>query len=61
MFKNLKQVFKSEDNNIHPKVREYFASIGKKGGSASSDAKRIACIANGKKGGRPKKENQNSY
>jgi hypothetical protein len=39
-------------------VSEYLASIGAKGGKAKSAAKKSASRANGKKGGRPKKEKQ---
>ena len=62
MFKNLKEIFSNEkeSSNLHPKIREYFSQLGKKGGSSSSEAKRLACIENGKKGGRPKKV-QNSF
>jgi hypothetical protein len=37
-------------------VKKYLAEIGKKGGSAKSKAKAEAARANGKKGGRPRKE-----
>ena len=36
-------------------VREYLASIGQKGGQATSEAKVEAARENGKKGGRPRK------
>lgn len=36
--------------------KRWMAEIGKKGGSASSEAKTAAARQNGKKGGRPKKE-----
>ena len=36
-------------------VKQYLASIGRKGGKAKTAAKSAAAIANGKLGGRPKK------
>lgn len=36
-------------------MRDHFIQNGRKGGSATSDAKRAAARENGKKGGRPKK------
>ncbi len=36
-------------------ISEHFAKIGRKGGRATTPAKRAASIDNGKKGGRPKK------
>lgn len=36
-------------------VKQYLASIGRKGGKAKTSAKSAAAIANGKLGGRPKK------
>jgi hypothetical protein len=36
-------------------VKQYLASIGRKGGKAKGGAKSEAAIANGKLGGRPKK------
>lgn len=39
--------------NIHPKVRKFLSDMGKKGGKATSDAKKFAVRDNGKKGGRP--------
>ncbi len=36
-------------------IKQYLASIGAKGGKAKSKAKSAAAIANGKKGGRPRK------
>jgi len=35
-------------------IRDYFASLGRKGGASRSPAKRSAVAANGKLGGRPK-------
>lgn len=35
-------------------VRDYLASIGKKGGAVASEAQKAAARENGKKGGRPK-------
>jgi hypothetical protein len=37
-------------------VKKYLAEIGKKGGSAKSQAKAEASRKNGKQGGRPRKE-----
>ena len=37
-------------------IREYLASLGKKGGSSTSKAKAKAARENGKKGGRPRKD-----
>ena len=36
-------------------LKKYFSSIGKKGGSVKSAAKKKSSKENGKKGGRPKK------
>lgn len=36
-------------------VRKFLSEIGRKGGSASTEKKRLAAAANGMKGGRPKK------
>jgi hypothetical protein len=36
-------------------VRDFLSRIGRKGGSVRSEAKAAACRANGKKGGRPRK------
>jgi general stress protein YciG len=36
-------------------VRDYLATIGRKGGEATTPAKQAASRANGKRGGRPKK------
>lgn len=41
---------------IDPAVSKYLARIGKKGGSASSEAKAAAVRENGKLGGRPRKQ-----
>jgi hypothetical protein len=37
-------------------VRDYLASIGKKGGAVASEAQKAAARENGKKGGRPPKK-----
>jgi general stress protein YciG len=37
------------------KLKKHLSEIGKKGGSKSTPAKIIAAMANGKKGGRPRK------
>jgi hypothetical protein len=37
-------------------VSQYMAKIGKQGGSAKSEAKAEAVRANGRKGGRPRKD-----
>lgn len=36
-------------------IRQYLASLGRKGGSVKSKAKAAASRANGRKGGRPRK------
>lgn len=41
---------------IPKQVSEYMRKLGAKGGSATSKAKAKAAKANGKKGGRPRKE-----
>ena len=38
-------------------IREFLSNAGKKGGSVKSEAKARASRENGKKGGRPKREN----
>ena len=38
------------------KIKKYLASIGAKGGKSTSEAKAAAAKANGKKGGRPRKQ-----
>jgi hypothetical protein len=40
---------------LTPKLQKHLSAIGKKGGSKTSDAKKLAAAMNGKKGGRPKK------
>jgi len=37
-------------------IKKYLSAIGKRGGSAKSNAKAEASRANGKKGGRPKRK-----
>jgi len=37
-------------------VKDYLAAIGRRGGQATSEAKRLAAAANGRKGGRPPKK-----
>lgn len=39
-------------------VQQYLASIGRKGGKATSKAKAQTARANGQKGGRPRKESR---
>ena len=39
-----------EPKPITNSVRKYLSELGRKGGSAKSEAKRLACIENGKKG-----------
>ena len=41
---------------IDPAVSKYLAKIGRRGGSASSEAKAAAVRENGKLGGRPRKQ-----
>ena len=36
-------------------IKDYLAAIGRRGGQATSEAKRFAADANGRKGGRPPK------
>lgn len=51
--------FQIMENNKQPvpkEVSNYFADLGRKGGSAKSDRKLNACRANGAKGGRPRKD-----
>jgi len=43
---------------MNPAVRQYLSALGTKGGSRTSPAKRAACRANGRKGGRPKKKQE---
>ena len=40
---------------MNEKVKKYLSSIGRKGGSKTSDRKKISSAENGKKGGRPPK------
>jgi general stress protein YciG len=40
---------------LTPTLQKHLVEIGKKGGSATSEAKARAAAENGKKGGRPKK------
>jgi len=37
-------------------VRKFLSEIGKKGGSVSTEKKRLAATLNGLKGGRPRKD-----
>jgi len=43
---------------MNKKIKEYLASIGAKGGSVSSEAKKKASSENGKRGGRPRKKRE---
>ena len=36
-------------------IQQAAAAMGRKGGSAKTEAKKAAAVANGKKGGRPRK------
>jgi hypothetical protein len=38
-------------------IRNYFAKMGKRGGSATTKAKKLSSRENGKLGGRPRKTN----
>lgn len=51
-----KNKMKSKQSDPLPSsVRRYFSEIGKRGGSASTDKKKLAAALNGMKGGRPRK------
>ena len=40
---------------MNDEIKQAAAAMGRKGGAAKSEAKTAAAVANGKKGGRPKK------
>ena len=46
---------KSKNDTLPSSVRRFLSEIGKRGGSASTDKKRLAAAINGLKGGRPRK------
>jgi hypothetical protein len=41
---------------MHKAVKEWYRSLGKRGGAVSTPAKAMAARANGKLGGRPRKQ-----
>jgi hypothetical protein len=46
---------KTKNDPLPSPVRRFLSEIGKRGGSATSDKKRLAAALNGMKGGRPRK------
>ncbi len=52
--KNQRQM-KTKNDPLPSSVRRFLSEIGKRGGSASTDKKRLAAAINGLKGGRPRK------
>jgi len=51
-----KNKMKSKQSDPLPSsVRRFLSEIGKRGGSATTDKKRLAAALNGMKGGRPRK------
>ena len=42
-------------DTLPSEVRKFLSTIGKKGGSQSTEKKRLAAVLNGLKGGRPRK------
>jgi len=42
---------------LNEQIRNYFAELGKRGGSAKTKAKKLSSRENGKLGGRPRKVN----
>lgn len=46
---------KPKNDPLPSPVRKFLSEIGKRGGSATSDKKRLAAALNGMKGGRPRK------
>jgi hypothetical protein len=46
---------KQKNDPLPSPVRRFLSEIGKRGGSATSDKKRLAAALNGMKGGRPRK------
>jgi hypothetical protein len=46
----------ADPEELPEEMRQYLASIGRRGGAAKSDKKAAASRANGKKGGRPRKQ-----
>jgi hypothetical protein len=46
---------KTKNDPLPSSVRRFLSEIGKRGGSASTDKKRLAAAINGLKGGRPRK------
>lgn len=49
-----------KQKSITNEVREYLSELGRRGGSVKSEAKRQACIANGKKGVEARKNKNQS-
>jgi len=43
-------------DTLPSQVRKFLSEIGKKGGSVSTEKKRLAAVLNGLKGGRPRKD-----
>lgn len=46
---------KTKNDPLPSPVRRFLSEIGKRGGSASTEKKRLAAALNGMKGGRPRK------
>jgi hypothetical protein len=55
---NFNQPKMKEQKPIQNSVRKYLSELGRKGGSVKSEAKRLACIANGMKGVEARKKKQ---
>ncbi len=48
---------KNSSTTVPLAVRKFLSEIGRRGGSSTSEKKRIAATVNGAKGGRPKLKN----